>query len=504
MSTDEVLDNATPEQIEAAKAMLEMGMAGGEGEDLLPLPQKVDITDAGPCKKHVKVTIEGAAVQTRFDEKYSDLMVKTPAHIPGFRPGKAPKDIVKKKFAKELTSEVRTSILMQSLEQLADEELLSPLAPPQLDPNSVIMPDDGSDMVYEFDIEVRPEFDLPEYKGLKIRRPTHTPTKEDIARETRKLLEPFAAIVPKPGDTPTLALDDVMIADLVIKDGEQEMNRVSGVNLKIEKRLALDDGIAEDFGKNLTGAKVGDVRSVEITLSDEIANEAMRGKKLQAEFTVKEVKSLQLPELTQEVLANFTVRTKDAFDILVQTRLDRIQEYYQRQTARQQVLQLLAANANWDLPKDLLQRQARKSMQRRIMEMRSSGMTEEQIDRQQRILSRDVIKTTTTALKEHFVLQKIAEVEKLEIEDADLDAEIDAIADRAGETPRKMRAKLQREDLMEVVATDLLERKALDLVLSSAEYEDYEMNPHAEDDGGAASVDAPSGAPTDVAPTTNS
>ena len=503
MSIDDVLENATPEQIEAAKAMLEMGMAG-DGEQLPPLTQQVEITDAGPCKKHVKVTIDGAVVQARFDEKYSDLMVKTPAQIPGFRPGKAPKGIVKKKFAKELTSEVRTSILMQSLEQLADEELLSPLAPPQLDPNSVIMPEDGSEMIYEFDIEVRPEFDLPEYNGLKIRRPTHTPTQEDIQRETRKLLEPFGKIIPKDGDAPGIALDDIMIADLIIKDGDQEMNHVTGVNLKIEKRLALDDGIAEDFGKTLTGAKVGDTRIVEITLSNEIANESMRGKKLQAVFTVKELKTMQLPELTQEVLANFTVRTKEAFDILVQTRLDRIQEYYQRQTAREQVLQLLAANANWDLPKDLLQRQARKSMQRRVMEMRSSGMTEEQIDRQQRVLSRDVMKTTTAALKEHFVLQKIAEIEKLEIEDADLDAEIEAIADRAGETTRKMRAKLQREDLMEVVATDLLERKALDLVLSSAEYEDYEMNPHAEDDGGAASVHAASGAPTDVAPTTNS
>ena len=75
------------------------------------------------------------------------------------------------------------------------------------------------------------------------------------------------------------------------------------------------------------------------------------------------------------------------------------------------------------------------------------------------------------------MLQKIAEVEKLEIEDADIDAEIDEIADRSGESPRKVRARMEKEDLIEALATELLERKALDLVLKEATYDDYEMNP---------------------------
>jgi trigger factor len=80
-------------------------------------------------------------------------------------------------------------------------------------------------------------------------------------------------------------------------------------------------------------------------------------------------------------------------------------------------------------------------------------------------------------LKQHFVLQKIAEVEKLEIQDADVDAEIEAMAERTGESPRKLRARMQREDMMEIIGTELLERKALDLVLAAAEYEDYPFNP---------------------------
>ena len=86
-----------------------------------------------------------------------------------------------------------------------------------------------------------------------------------------------------------------------------------------------------------------------------------------------------------------------------------------------------------------------------------------------------MLKSTAAALKEHFVLQKIAEVEKIEIEDDDIDAEIERIADQTGESSRKVRARLEKEDLIEALAADLLERKALDLILRSATYEDYEL-----------------------------
>jgi trigger factor len=87
-----------------------------------------------------------------------------------------------------------------------------------------------------------------------------------------------------------------------------------------------------------------------------------------------------------------------------------------------------------------------------------------------------VLKSTADALKEHFVLQKIAEVEKIEVEEDDIDLEVERIADQSGESPRKVRARLEKDDLMEAVAADLLERKALDLILASATYEDYELN----------------------------
>ncbi len=444
------------------------------------LPQTVEIKDAGPCKKHVKVTVDRAAIDTRFDEKFTDIVRSSDVQINGFRPKKAPRKMIEQRYRKAVASEIKTEVLMASLEQLADEQQISPLAPPDLNPHAIVIPDSGP-FIYEFDIEVRPEFDLPSYKGLKLRKPIHTITDEDVKRETVRILEPYGQVVPKDGENPTVALNDIITVDLTIKHDGKELNSIKETRMKVEKRLALADGIAENFGKTLAGAKVGDERTVDIALSKEIQNPALAGATVQATFKILDMKMVKLPELNAETVAEFGMKGVEQFNELIRVRLERQMEYVQRQSARTEVFKALAGEQKWDLPEDLLKRQARKTLARRVMEMRSSGMADEQIAGRQRMLEIDAIRSTQEALKEHFVLQKIAEVEKLEIEDADIENEIMEVAERSGESYRKVRARMEKDDLIEALATELLERKALDLVLQDATYEEYEWNPASDD-----------------------
>jgi len=451
------------------------------------LKQTVEIKDVGPCKKHVKVTVEREQIDERFDEKYTEIVQSDQPQVRGFRPGKAPRKLIEKQYHESVAEEVKSQVLMASLEQLAEEQAISPLSPPELDPYAIGIPKEGP-FIYEFEIEVRPEFDLPDYKGLSLRRPTHSFTPAEIEAEQRRLLEPYGQLVPK--EPPVVALNDYLTADVVISFNGKEINKLQEVRIKVEPQLALSDGIAADFGAKMAGAKPDDVRQVDIELSQELGAEQLRGRKVQAKFHVKDVKTVRQPELTRELLEEvFSVSTPDALTEFVEMILERRLEYTQRQVARQQVLEKLAASANWDLPQDLLRRQARKTLQRRVMEMKNSGMSEEQIKGRRRLLEQDVLKSTASALKEHFVLQKVAEVEKIEIEDEDLDREIERIADQSGESFRKVKARMEKEDLMEALATDLLERKALDLILSSASYEDYEWKSD-EQGAGVATVEA--------------
>jgi len=460
----------TDEKNSADPGAPEQAHATATAEGSVKLRQQVEIHDVGPCKKHIKVTVERQDIDDRFSEKIRELVPE--ANVAGFRPGKAPRRIVERRFHKEIAEQVKSEVLLASLQQLAEDYDIAPLSTPNLDPASIELPRQGP-LVYEFEVEVRPHFDLPNYRGLKIRRPVHTFTDEEVAQEERRLLMPYGQIVPKPGGEAQVG--DLVVVDAIIKFGDREIGRLNESTLSVNKQLAFKDGIAEHFAEQIVGAKAGDVRQIDIRLSSAAADPSLRNQLVKGLLTIKEVKTVILPELTPEFLSNFGVKSVEQLRELIQVVLKRRLEYQQRQAARKQVMEYITATVTWELPPDLLRRQAHRTMARKIMEMRADGISEEEILARRRLLEQDILESTAQALKEHFVLQKIAEVEKIDVTDDDLNEEIERIAERSGESPRRVRARLEREDLLDALAAEMIERKALDLILDSAEYEDVPL-----------------------------
>jgi trigger factor len=448
---------------------------GGEGEAKAKLHQTVEIRDLGHCKKHIKVTVERQDIDARFGDKFSELV--TDANVPGFRPGKAPRKVIERRFQREVGEQVKTEVLLASLEQLAEDHDIAPLASPNIDPKDIELPSHGP-LVYEFEVEVRPQFDLPDYRGLKLRRPVHEFTADEKAEEERRLLAPYGQVIPKPEGN--VQVGDVLVVDATIRAGERVIGNLKEEQFHVNRQLAFKDGIARHFAEQVKGANAGDVRTVDIELSDAVANESLRGKTVQATLEIKDVKTLRLPELTNEFLHNFGVHSPEQFHELMEVLLKRRMEYLQRQSAREQVLTQIADAANWDLPRDLLARQAHNAMARRVMEMRSEGISEDEIKSRMRLLQQNVLESTAVALKEHFVLQKIAEVEKIDINEDDINDEIERMAAQTDESPRRVRARLEKEDMLEALAVEMIERKVLDLILDSAEYVDVPLDAKAE------------------------
>ena len=168
-------------------------------------------------------------------------------------------------------------------------------------PSSI--PEDGP-FVYEFEVEVRPEFDLPDYKGLKLRRPVHTFTDADVEAEKQRLLEPYGQVVPKEGNAgqvePTTSSSATVVT---IGSAARSSTRLNEVGVRVEKQLALTDGVAEDFGKKMAGRRPATTREVDVKLGEEVGRpRRSAGKTVQGRFTVKDVKTVRLPELTRELL----------------------------------------------------------------------------------------------------------------------------------------------------------------------------------------------------------
>lgn len=436
------------------------------------LKQTVQISDVGPWKKHIKISIDGEMIQARLDEKYREMAKET--DIPGFRKGKTPIKIMKKRYHKEVGEQVRNELLMVSLEQLAEEEKIAPLSMPEIDPDKLDIPEEG-DFVYEFEVEVRPEFDLPEYKGLKLKRPVYEFTDEDVQAEQDRILRRNGQLVPK--EDGKVEMGDVVIANMTVKDGDKELATAEEVNFVVEKELVLQDSVAKKFSEEIVGASTGETRKITLTLGEQVADPALRGKEVDMSLEIVDLKTVRLPELTDEYLMeNLGVANEQQFKELLKFLLERRLEHEQRQSLREQIMEHFADTTDWELPKDMLARQAQRAMARRIMEMRSDGISEEEIQTRRRKLESDIIQNTALALKEHFVLQKIAEEEKIEVNDDDIDVEIERIAAQSDESPRRVRARLEKEDSLEALAAEMIERRALDLILDAAEYEDVPLD----------------------------
>jgi trigger factor len=453
-----------------------VAVEGGEDEAPQRLELDVEIKSPGACERHVTVTISRNDIDRYFDDAFGELMPT--ATVPGFRIGRAPRKVVENRYRDEVSDQVKSALLLDSLEQISEDQRFTAISEPNFDLEAVEVPKDGP-MTFEFTIEVRPEFDLPKWKGLSLKRPVRDFTDADIDEQLEQMLARYGQLVPHDG---AVEEGDYISANITAKvDGKQVAHEPEAV-IRIRPTLSFRDARLEGFAKLMKGAKEGDKRQAEVTLSKDAPNADLRGKKVDLEFEVLEVKKLKLPELTEYFLQEIGGFASEAeLREAIKKNLQRQLEYQQQRIARSQISSLLTKSADWELPQGLLERQSARELERAMMELRRSGFSEAEIRARENQLRQNSTAGTATALKEHFILERIAEDEKLDVDEGDYDKEIFLIAAQSGESPRRVRAQLEKRGLMDVLRNQIIERKVLELVQSEAKFKDEPYEPQKND-----------------------
>ena len=448
---DDRLDQATQQGDEEAKR----------------LNLDVQIEQRGACQRHITVTVPRDDIERYCDNAFKEMMPTST--VPGFRPGRAPRELVEHRFRKEVADQVKGSLLLDSMSQVNEEHKLAAISEPDIDPMAVELPSDGP-LTFEFDLEVRPDFELPEWKGLSIDKPSHKFTKKEIDTEFERLLAERGRLVPQKGAAKT---GDYVVVNIAFKLGDEVLSQAEEEVIRIRPVLSFRDGKIEKFDKLMKGVKAGETREVEVTLSDSTPNAELRGKKVNGTFEVLEVKRLELPDLTPELLQELgDFESEEDLRDALKTSLERRLSYQQNQQARKQVLAQLTVAADWELPPDLLERQSQRELERAVLELRASGFNENEIRARVNELSQNSRAATAQALKEHFILERIVEEEGIEAEPDDYDREIELIAMQRDESPRRVRAQIEKADLMDALRNQIIERKAIDLILSHARFKE--------------------------------
>jgi trigger factor len=433
------------------------------------LSLEVDIKTVGPCRKHVRVKIPRQDLDHFRDEAVKE--VSDTAAVPGFRPGHVPAKLIERRFKKEIGDQVRQQVLLSSLQQMSEDHALDPINEPDFDVESLVLPDDG-DFEYEFDVEVRPDFELPNYSGLKIKRPVKEITDADVDAYLQKFLAQYGTPVDKEG---AAAPGDYLELDIHFSHRGELLRHIHDVTVELKPKLQFSDGELAGFDKLLAGAAAGDQRNAPIKISSEAESIEMRGETVDAAFTVKAVKQLRLPALNAEFLSRLDMETEEDLRDQIQSMLQRQVTFEQRQSARRQVLEKITESATWELPEDLVRKQVENALRREVLEMQQAGFTTQEIRARENQIRQKSISTTRQSLKEHFVLDKIATKEKIEATEVDLESEIQMMALQRGENPRRVRARLTKSGVIENLSAQVRERKAVDFILKSAQYEDVPL-----------------------------
>jgi trigger factor len=433
---------------------------------------KTELIDVSPTRKEIKIEIEPEAVRSAYDrvsDRYAQL-----ATVPGFRPGHAPREVVRTRFKDKIRGEVLQEIVPQAIQDAIAEHALDVIGEPgiHLD-NSEGLGKLGTEPInVHVHVEVLPEVTLGEYKGLEAARRVRPVTDEDVERVIEGLREASASLQPvedrgaEIGDTVT-----VNFHGKFVETPDEEDIQVEDVDVELGGA-----GVQQEFTDNLLGMRADEEKTFTVDYPEDFTSKGLAGKKVEYTATATAVRRKELPELDDE----WAKSLGEEFESLENLR-EKVREDLQKRASfesenriRSEVMKKLVEAHPFEVPQTLSEHQANNRLEAAVRDMIERGMD----PRGQNINwegVRDSMKAQADFdVRGSMLLERIAEEEKIEVSDEEIEAEINEIAASSRQTPEQVRVALTKQGGATSIADRLRNRKALDLIVGNARVTDEE------------------------------
>jgi len=420
----------------------------------------VAVEDAGTLRKKVTVTVPAEMISAKREEMFGELSAS--AQVPGFRIGRAPRRLLEKRFGKEVQSDVRNAILGDSLGKAMEKSELKVIGEPELDLDAIELPASG-ELVYSFEVEVAPEFELPELKGIPITKPAIAVTDERVDEAIERVRVTHAHY--EDTNDPAGDRDIVVVAAKITGDGIEETNTTATLRVapgQIEGLPMLD------LGEKLAGKTAGDTVEVTVKVPDVHPNESWQGKQATIELTVNQVRKRVLPEIDDEYAKAMGYESLAELREGMKARMATQMDMEVRQAVRQQIDEYFLANTSFELPEGAVKHHAAKLLQRRRVDLLEMGLPAEQIDERMTQIQASVAEDARRDLKLSFILDKIARDLKTEVSEEEINAHVAYMASQYGQRPERMRHQLEADGTLDHVVTSIRESKVVKQLLADA------------------------------------
>jgi trigger factor len=421
------------------------------------------------CRATLRVEVPATTVAAEKSKILASYAKE--AKIPGFRPGKAPLAVIEKRYKKDITEEVESRLINQSLQESLKKEDIKVLDFGY--PDHLSFTPDGS-FCFDTVMTLAPEFTLPEYKGIAVSVPSNEVSDEEITTQIEGLRQRFADFTAI--EDRALAMEDFAVIDFTSSlDGkplEEALGRPAGYLGGREGFWVKmqDDSFLPGFAPHLVGLNAADTKDVTIVIPTDFPIEELREKAIVFHVSVKEVKQQILPEL-DNAFAEKLMGPEKTVDDLKNTIVEGMKSNKQKEIDDMKVNQLIAhfdQLVEFEIPDNLLQAETQNQADTLVRSAAQAGMTDEEITNQREALLDTASVQAKTNIKTNFILQEIAEKENIVVNDQEMIQHIMEIARRRKEEPAKLIKELQRNGQIPGIRNSLLINKALDFLLEHA------------------------------------
>jgi trigger factor len=424
----------------------------------------VTIEEAGPCRKKVVIEIPEEAIKTATDKQYETL--RKEVILPGFRKGRAPRRLLEKRFGKETTEQIKLSLISEASESALKDNELDSLGEPDIDLEKIEMPSEGP-LKFDFEIEVRPEFELPELEGIPVTKTKLEITDEQINREIERLQRWSGVWTPRKDGS--VEPEDQIIADVLIKaEGIEEEQKLDNIEIHVRQNGFVGEVPVEKLDELLTGAKCGETKQINTEVPKTYFREEYRGKKVDISVEIKDIKWLKPAELNQDFLTRLGVEDENELREKTQDILQSRLESQVRTEMSEQIYEYLLDNTDFELPLDIVAKQATSLLQRQYTNLMMRGLSREQLNEQIEQLQAGSEDQAKKQLKTFFIIDAIADKLDINVSDEEINGHIAQIAIQRGQRPEKMREDMERDGSLAQFTLEVRQNKCIEKLLETA------------------------------------
>lgn len=427
----------------------------------------IDVKRDGACRRTLGIEVDAE----RVDGEYADILDQyfRNALVPGFRKGKAPKKMVEQRFRKDISEEAKKRLISNSYHDALKEEGLEVVSVLDLQDGDF---EPASALKFSVAVDVKPDFNLSDYKGIKVKGESTEPTKDEIEDGLRNVLEQFAQYE-EIDDRPIERNDMAKIDYTATTDDGQSLSEVAEDENLAEREdywvLVNSHAFLPEMEQALIGCSIGDETDVDVEFGDDFEDDNLAGRKAIYHVEVKAIKGKKTPELDETLLERLGFESEDALRERLRSNMVSGKKNRENNRLREEICEYLLKKTKIEVPqsevegmmddviKDIVRREMQKGTQREDIENRR-----EEIFKEAKGLAEE-------RLKLNYILARIADEEGIEVTDSDVEEYMQQEAGRYGMPVEQIREKLLENSSEDSVKSGLRPGKAVEMLLEEAD-----------------------------------